>query len=292
MFAQHQVIFWGSYLGFPFLAWLVWKLAQRDSSRLKRVFRWFLLTVVLVFIWARFIEPQWITVHTTTVNAGFRTRVALIADLHLGLYHGPGFLKRVVERMNALDVDEVLIAGDFTERLDGRALKPLLAPLALSTHPVYAVRGNHDSQMPGPPIEKELREALAAANVRLLENESVAMPGGWTLVGLGDRWAGKDDVRVLNAFKPEDHVVVLLHNPDSALLMPPGIAAVTFAGHTHGGQIRIPGLYQNWIPAEAPFDRGWYDLPATRLFITSGVGESGVPLRFLVPPVIDVINFE
>jgi hypothetical protein len=249
-----------------------------------------LLAATLLFTWARFIEPQIILIHEHHAKVGFPARIALVADLHMGVYKGTWFLERLVERLNALDVDMVLIAGDFTEDPD-RPLRELLAPLGKLRHRTYAVRGNHDSQAPGPPIGKELRAALSALGVTLMENESVRT-NRFLLVALGDRSAHNDRTQIVSAFKAADHVVVLTHNPDTALDLPAGIADVTLAGHTHGGQVRIPWLYRQVIPTAGSFDRGWYDLPTTRLFITSGVGENALPVRFLVPPVIDVIVLE
>lgn len=248
------------------------------------------LAGALLFTWARFVEPQIITVQEHRARAGFPARIALLSDLHLGLYKGSRFLQRLVDRLNALDVDVVLIAGDLTYQFD-RPLVELLAPLRTLRHKAYAVRGNHDSEMPGPPIEQELREALAAHGVRLLENETVRV-GAFVLAGLGDLLAARDDVQVVRAFRQEDNVVVLMHNPDTATRLPPGLADIALAGHTHGGQVRIPWLYRLAIPTIGAFDRGWHDLSNTRVFVTSGVGESGWPLRFLVPPVIDVIVLE
>lgn len=282
-----QAIYYGSYLVFPFIAYLalrIWRNARH---------RWIaaaLLSGALLFLWARFVEPQIITVREHRANVGFSAKIALIADLHMGVYKGVSFLERLVERLNQLDVEFVLIAGDLTENPD-RPLKELFAPLRNLRHKAYAVRGNHDSGWPGPPIEKELREALAAYGVTLIENQAVRL-GTFVLVGLGDRWSGNDRVETLKAFRESDNVIVMTHNPDTATRLPPAIADVTLAAHTHGGQIRIPWLYRKIIPTHGSFDRGWYDLPNTRVFVTSGVGENAVPLRFLVPPVIDVIRLE
>ena len=280
-------LYYGTYLLFPIVAWLGFRLWRGGRYR----WLWVVpLALALILTWARFVEPQVILVHEHRAQAGFPARIALISDLHLGLYKGRGFLQRLVDKLNGLDVEVVLIAGDLTHMHD-RPLVELFAPLGGLRHKAYAVRGNHDSEMPGPPIERELREALARAGVRLLENETVRV-GSFVVAGLGDMWAARDDVQILRAFKPEDNVVVLMHNPDTSTRLPPGLADVALAGHTHGGQIRIPWLYRKVIPTDGPFDRGWHDVPATRVFVTSGVGESGPPFRFLVPPVIDVLVLE
>ncbi|HKA42584.1 MAG TPA: metallophosphoesterase [Burkholderiales bacterium] len=282
--ALKQAIYYGSYLVFPFAAYFVIRLSRGARHRWIAIVA---LCCALLFGWARFVEPQIITVRQHHARIGFPAKLALIADLHMGVYKRAPFLERLVDKLNALDVDFVLIAGDFIEEPEG-PLPELFAPFRKLRHKAYAVRGNHDSGAPGPPVEKELRAALTDVGVTLIENDAVRL-GNFVLVGLGDRWANNDRVDTLKAFRASDNVIVLTHNPDTALLLPPGIADLTLAGHTHGGQIRIPWLYRAALPTDGPFDRGWYELPTTRLFVTTGVGENALPMRFLVPPVIDVL---
>jgi predicted MPP superfamily phosphohydrolase len=279
-----QAIYYGSYLVFPFIACVAYRLLRAAGNRWIGIV---LLVGALLFVWARFVEPQIITVREHHAKVGFAARIALIADLHMGVYKRAPFLERLVDELNALDVDFVLIAGDFIEEPD-RPLAELFAPFGKLRHKAYAVRGNHDSERPGPPVEKELRAVLAAVGVTLIENQAVKL-GTFVLVGLGDRWANNDRVDMLKTYRESDNVIVMTHNPDTASLLPPGIADITLAAHTHGGQIRIPWLYRMAIPTDGPFDRGWHHLPNTRVFVTSGLGENAVPLRFLVPPVIDVV---
>lgn len=287
-----QALFLGSYLALPLLAWLLWRLRQR---------RWRLLAgaataAMLLFVWARFVEPQLLRVHETTLaGTGARTSLALVSDIHLGVYKRRGYLERVVERLNTLPVDAVLIAGDLTYEPDGASLREMFAPLAAVRVPVYAVLGNHDQQAPGPDIDAELRAALAAHGVEVIEGRVVSGPGGARLAGLGDRWAGKDDPGFLRAAAdPQRPTLVLAHNPDSAIELAPTDAALVLAGHTHGGQIRIPWLYPRVIPSAYGFDRGerLFATPqgTVRVFVTAGVGEVGLPMRLFNPPVIDVLH--
>jgi len=61
---------------------------------------------------------------------------------------------------------------------------------------------------------------------------------------------------------------------------------LTLAGHTHGGQIRIPYLYKKVIPVRGDvlWDQGLYSFKNEKVFVTSGIGEIGLPMRFLIPP--------
>lgn len=287
-----QLLFHASWLAWPFLLWVLWRLREPRG----RIFGVLLLAFALVFIWARFIEPQWIRVHHTTLaGTGVQARIALISDIHLGVYKDTAYLQRLVRRLNQLDVDAVAIAGDLTYEPQGRSLEAMFAPLAQVRVPVVAVLGNHDQQRPGPDIDLALRAALKAHGVQVIEGQIIDA-AGYRWAGLGDRWAGKDDAAFLRATPSALPTLALAHNPDSAMELSPGDARLLLAGHTHGGQIRIPWLYRKVIPSEHGFDRGeqWAVTPhgRVRVFTTAGVGEIGLPLRLFNPPVIDVLQLQ
>ena len=64
------------------------------------------------------------------------------------------------------------------------------------------------------------------------------------------------------------------------------------SGHTHAGQIRIPGLYKYIIPSKYNFDRGFYHLFSSDIFVSPGLGNVVLPLRLFNPPEISVINLK
>lgn len=281
---------WCSWLSWPLLGRQVWRLIRHWArwSVARRALALALLAVVLVFIDARFIERYRITVQETAIPIGVPARVALISDLHLGLYKSPAYLDRVVDRLNELKPDAVLIAGDLTYDPD-RDLTALLAPLKRLTMPAYSVPGNHDEERPGPRLDHVLHHTLESLGVTPVEYTHADL-GSFTLVGMGDRWAGKDGMAPVQAAPRGKPIVVLMHNPDSAMQLKPGMASLVLAGHTHGGQIRLPGLYRKVINSEHGFDRGLHAWAPVPVYVTSGMGESRVPLRWLVPPVIDILD--
>jgi predicted MPP superfamily phosphohydrolase len=261
----------------------------------RRVVGTCLLTISLLFVWARFVEPQMIRVRETTLSGtGVNTRIALISDIHLGIYKDSDFLERVVTRINALPADAIVIAGDFTYEPGQESLQALFAPLAHLRRPVYAVLGNHDQQAPGPDIDQALRKALTDNGVEIIEGRIVDTKSGYRWAGLGDRWAGKDDPAFLKAVQADTPTLVVAHNPDSAMRLAPEDATLVLAGHTHGGQIRIPWLYRKVIPTAYDFDRSEQlaHTPAgdVRVFTTAGVGEIGLPMRLFNPPTIDLLH--
>lgn len=289
-----QLLFHGSWLVFPVIAWLLWRWRKRQH-------RAAIVVVLLgcsVFVWARFIEPQMIVIrHTTLERTGTAARIALVSDIHLGVYKDRRFLERLVARINDQDVHAVAIAGDLTYEPQGLSLQELFAPLADLRAPAFVVLGNHDQQQPGPDIDKPLRAALAAHGMNVIEGRLLRDTNGVNWAGLGDRWAGRDDARfLLGGGALLGPTIILAHNPDSAMQVCAGNVAVVLAGHTHGGQIRIPWLYRKVIPSAYGFDRGEQVMQGAcgpiRVFTTSGTGEIGLPLRLFNPPVIDVLTLE
>lgn len=280
-----ECIYFGSFLVFPFLLALFWYRKKIHIAAL-------IILIILsgAFIWSRFIEPQMIIVRQHTIDVGFKSRVVLIADIHLGVYKNAHFLERAVEIINKENPDYVMIAGDFTYEPKKGELAELFAPLSKLTMPVYAVLGNHDVERPGTPVRDELKEALESKGVHFLNNQGANVKN-FTLLALGDNWSHEDDVKLLNTYSEKDNVVVLTHNPDTILAYTNNNADVTLTGHTHCGQIRIPWLYKKVIPTEGLFDKGLTQEERTKLYITCGLGEVGLPMRLFNPPVVDVLNF-
>jgi predicted MPP superfamily phosphohydrolase len=104
-----------------------------------------------------------------------------------------------------------------------------------------------------------LAKALSQHNVRLLENHIIAFDDFY-LAGLGDFHGQEDDVTILDNCDPQKPKIVIAHNPDTALKYGDRIVDLTLSGHTHAGQVRIPGLlgmaYRHILKLVGPFDDG------------------------------------
>lgn len=224
-------------------------------------------------------------------------RLALVSDIHAGNIAMPQWrLNRIVDRINALKPDAVVIAGDFVngERPDSKRFHPglLEAPLARLRAPlgVYATLGNHD--LATNPQLVEL--ALQHAHVTVLSDSS-ARVGPIALFGADYGKAGRKDLaRLLRRTLPLGGVPVLVtHAPINPWHVPEGVPLM-LAGHTHCGQIVVPGFDNSWDPVhrEKRFDPqfrcgliAWsgYRLNFD-LVVTGGVGAaSDVPLRIGAP---------
>ncbi len=225
-------------------------------------------------------------------------RLAVVSDLHAGRPHvREGRLARTVARVNQEEPDLIVLLGDYIDPVlpgvepmapEGvaAALEPLSAALG-----VVAVLGNHDWVNDG----ERVAGALRSVGVRVLEDEAVelaARGGPLWVAGLGDlRERGADPDRALGAVPPDVPVLLLTHDPDVF----PGVSTrptLTLAGHTHGGQINIPWLRRLVIPSRfgGRYTGGHVVEGGRHLYVSRGVGTSGLPLRFRAPPGIDLLE--
>lgn len=284
----------GSYLVFPFLGYLLYKYFTQKNKNWKNYFwYWVFILGSLLFIYARFIESNMIVVKHAQIQTGFEWRFVLVADMHLWIYKDKEYLEKIVEKINKQDnIDWVLIPWDFTLVVNNDVdFETLFSPLKNLKYPAFATLGNHDTMNPGPDISEKLIQALEKNNVTMLENKkSFLKEKNIHILGLWDNWAENDRVEIIDEYSSEDNLVVLAHNPDTTLRYSNTIADLTVSGHTHGWQIRVPFIWKKVIPVKWDFVDGFYDRNGVKLYITSGVWEVGLPLRFRIPPEIVVID--
>lgn len=287
-------LYHASWLMFLFLPLIIW------GFKHKQVSLGFTIVGVLgliLGIYARFVEPNLLVVKYTKIQTGYRLKLALISDMHYGLYSTPQQMQRLVNKLNSLDVDAIVVAGDWTYEPPKKiSLIQQLAPFKQLQYPAYSVIGNHDEQLPGPDLTQELEAALIANGVQPIEGQSIDL-GKVRLAGIADLLPANTRHERLQAINIQDKPLLLLtHNPDSLHSLPKLTQPfVMLAGHTHGGQVNLPVLTQKvlLLSTQEGYKRGLYALPQNnQLFVTSGIGMVGLPLRFGMPPMIDVLQFE
>lgn len=258
----------------------------------------FIFIITTVLSYARFIEPHRIQVKTTHYQFHAEqpmrkpVKVALIADLHIGLFSGrEKQLKLIVEKLNTAQPDFVVVAGDWTYEPEDRLVEEL-AILKSIQAPVYSVKGNHDEQYPGPPIQALLDRALAENHVMDIEGQVVEFDE-FRLIGVGDLWAGKADMRFMPDLPQDKPWLIVSHNPDTVDMVPElPKRPLMLAGHTHGGQVELPWL-TDYVMKKVSIlghKKGLYQHDFADVFVTVGTGMVGVPFRFRVPPTIDIIE--
>jgi len=252
----------------------------------------------LCLLYGFLIEPKRLAVRDIPLELGLDTplRVVLLSDVHGGGHHVDDVrVADLVREVNAQKPDLVLMAGDYVTGHDPRfkrttdANEKIDAALAEfagfeATHGVYAVLGNHDHWYNAPFIQ----QAMEASGIRFIDNQPVSV-AGLCLFGLADEWEGEPALETMMECE-EGMRVGLMHNPDTAFRLPE-TADLLLAGHTHGGQINLPvfGRRVTATRAGRPYAYGLKAIEDYPIYITSGVGTSGLPARFRAPP--EIVTF-
>ncbi len=253
-------------------------------------------------------------------------KIAVLADLHAcEPWMSADRISYIVQQTNALRPDLIVLLGDYAaghrwvtdwvhSKLWSAALAPLSAPLG-----VHAILGNHDwwedrtaqRRGKGPVFG---RIALETIGIPVYENDVVRLTKhgqGFWLAGLGDQLAllagrkwrrkrgrGVDDLPLtLSKVTNDDPIILLAHEPDIFPKVPDRVA-LTLAGHTHGGQVRlanyspvVPSRYGNRFAYGHVVEAGT-DPPGQprHMIVSGGLGCSIAPVRFGVPPEIVAIE--
>ncbi len=225
-------------------------------------------------------------------------RLVLLTDLHIDRMRIPE--KRLMTALERLQPDLVLFGGDLSGREkcepDAAGLLGRIMGLPnLSKVPLVAVPGNHDSG--------DGLGLLQQSGARVLRNQVYVHQvrgQSWQIIGLDDRRQGTlDTARACQEARKTgvapQHSLVLVHNPDSLLDLPPGQAAWFCGGHFHGGQIWMPFRLEYHVLRDeklprAGFDKGCITLGDMTGYISRGLGCVLFPLRFCSLP--EVVSLE
>jgi predicted MPP superfamily phosphohydrolase len=249
-------------------------------------------------------------------------RFAQVCDTHLGPHIPESFVREALALALSLKPDAFLLVGDYIH--DGiQHIEPaatLFAPIVATGKPVLGVLGNHDWYASG----ERSRRALDRVGVRMIDHTRVYLDAGTRqisdspvegvcIAGFGDLLEDHIDVdRALGGVPHETPRLVLSHNPDAAEIVGGGAPWRSLArfrnkqsivldssrgttridamlsGHTHGGQIAIPG-FGPFITSSrfgVKYEGGVVQGPRFPVVVSRGVGMSILPVRFCVPPEI------
>ena len=251
---------------------------------------------------------EWDRHHLTTVEQtvsivdlpaafdGFR--LVQISDFHYHEYDEDSFLQRVVARVNALHPDMVALTGDFitahgvVDAQTGHHASGCAEILSGLTCPLrFCSLGNHDS------IDNNaVIGALEHAGLEVLHNRyaAIELRGDRLWVGgIADAYFDAPDLsRAVPADRNDAPLILLGHEPDIA----PRVAAyggvnLLLAGHTHGGQVRLPGLPPMFLPdLGRNYIHGHYRVDGMQMYVNRGLGTVHLPIRFRCPPEITVLT--
>ena len=258
--------------------------------------------IVLVLGYVFLIEPYWIEV--TRHEAWFKTLppafdglvVAHLSDLHIVRY---GLReRRVVSVLTDAKPGLIVMTGDLIEKGGDRTavqrfltnLQPLRTPFG-----VWAVLGNHEHMDRLAQDHDAARRFFNEADVALLVNEGGRLGRGvdtLTLIGVDDPYTGHDRLwEAVKGMQRTPFAILLSHSPEIFFKADLARFDLVLAGHTHGGQVRLPWFGPLWLPPGSErYESGWFSGNSARMFVSRGVGTSFLPIRFLSRPEIALIS--
>lgn len=263
------------------------------------------MLVIAVPTYAHLVEPRILRIKTEEIwlpgapdQSADTIRLLVFSDIHHNDRDYSMSLQRIRNKAKGLEFDAVLIAGDLVRSLSAEDIPAAFRSLSDFGKPVYVVLGNHDVGLPGRNLGLQLTgfiQSLPGVSILNDRTEILNVNGRdiW-ISGTSEFWQRKIQYPTS---EPPDGVprLILTHNPDVAFDIPAAVSSdLVIAGHTHGGQIRIPFVYQRYIPTDYPFDINLHEVSTQggmrKVWVSSGLGMSGLTMRLFIPPRLDLIT--
>lgn len=287
---------WAACLAFLLLGPLAWAGAATLDVPLRDALAAGLALSAAVGLYGVVREPR--TVRRELVLPGWPAaldglRVAHLTDIHCGTYTPERRVRRWIERANRLGADVAAVTGDLVTsgpahvEAVARALGGLRAPLG-----AYVSLGNHDYFTD----TERLVRGLSAHGLVVLRNRGVELGEGeraFYLAGADDTWTRRDDVARALAGRPAGRPAILLaHDPNLFDEAADHGVELTLAGHTHGGQVAVPGAGKKWNLARlvTAYTYGRFRRGASTLYVSRGAGTTGPPVRLGAPGEITLLT--
>lgn len=258
---------------------------------------------LVCFLYGWIIEPNWIEVvpiqltlpHLTPAFDGFK--IVQISDIHVSRYMTQKRLDKIITLINEQKPDIVAITGDFDSKL-APFNAHLLSEELTKINPqeiTLAVLGNHDHFRHK---EVRVRAALAESNVLELNNSIYTIYRNGeklSFAGIDDPYVGKPNLKLVLQKLPADGAnIALVHEPDFAdRLAQTDRFDLQLSGHSHGGQVNIPGLG----PVVLPIGGQKYSLGLNRSknlleYTNRGIGMTSIPIRFNSRPEVTIFTLD
>lgn len=273
---------------------------------------WIIAVVISAFMivlsYSYFIEPNRIVTESLNLDlncsaiSGTMARFVQISDLHFNKDTTDRKIADIYDGIKIQEPSAVFITGDLISDKGGVERTIDLVGKISGEYPVYIVFGNWDYwSLDFDMKDYASRLETAGAKVITNKNDGFAINGNkFYILGVKDPYTSgenADDIeKALNGIDEsvKSCKILLAHSPNVIKYAKNKGIDIILVGHTHGGQIYIPFLSEQFIPARREagkgFVRGLYEIDNDRMYVNRGIGMSTVPMRFLVPPEITVIT--
>ena len=226
----------------------------------------------------------------------FGISVALVSDLHLrNSSTAIDHWQQLIHSINNSAADYVLLAGDYIANINDVSVvreiqERFIHSLSAIEKPYALVLGNYETWTD----RQSWLDAFTAHGIPALENQTIVLRGDKPIcvIGVGDAYTGHNKGVSIPSDCSQYPMIQLTHDPSAAFKS--NSSGIWLAGHTHCGQVRLPLLGPLWVPSEAPEEShcGLYEDEVKRVFVSSGVGNSVLPLRFLAQSQIEILHFQ
>ena len=326
--------------------WFVWLLLWANVQLLydNQAIYWLLIALSLLYIYMSWVEPNRLRVSRFSINltasATYQpatdislaassskyitpqaAKIAVLSDIHVGIFSNPHQLARLVKCLNRLDVDAVLILGDWLYQ--ATTLDAQLSPFKTLNKPCYTVLSDadtqqvvNDAQNSEPASNMQLMNILPTFGIQLLPEQGLRI-AGINIIGIHNG-STMDLPRVIEQQRSAGQPLVIATHDIKQLEANPRTLSdanndtLVIAGQTHGGQVNIPiltplmvraltgnklaaGLRQPDIPKQSnhphqPLNAANKPSKRYQVWVNTGIGMTGLPFRFNCPPTIDVLT--
>lgn len=245
-----------------------------------------LVVIWAMALWGGFSEPKIKKISVQIPNMP-KLKIALLSDSHLGMGVSLARFERALQKIEQENPDVLFSLGDIFEygpnpEKYAARLKQVKTPLG-----TYGVLGNHEYYVGYQNSKKFLKDA----GVVLLENTSVLLPNGVQVAGVKDIHTAhvrpEEVTQLLASLPRENPTIFLSHTPKYAEIASRAGADLMFSGHTHNGQL---WPFNYLVRLQFPRVYGLFDVEGMQFYITSGLFYWGIPLRFLAPAEIPIIE--
>ncbi|RVU82036.1 hypothetical protein EOL70_24095 [Leucothrix sargassi] len=328
--------------------WFVWLLVWANVQLLydNQIIYWLLIALSLLYIYMSWVEPNRLRVSRFSINltasATYQpatdislaassskyitpqaAKIAVLSDIHVGIFSNPHQLTRLVKCLNRLDVDAVLILGDWLYQ--AATLDAHLSPFKTLNKPCYTVLSDADTQQVVDDAQNsesasnmQLMNILPTFGIQLLPEQGLRI-AGIKIIGIHNG-STMDLPRVIEQQRSAGQPLVIATHDIKQLEANPRTLSdanndtLVIAGQTHGGQVNIPiltplmvraltgnklaaGLRQPDIPKQSnhphqPLNAAKKPSKRYQVWVNTGIGVTGLPFRFNCPPTIDVLTIQ